>query len=494
MSGALSHLVRQSGIYALGNVAVKLSGVLLAPFLLNPAYLSVRAYGYLALLTVTAQLGVFVVGLGLGTGLLRFMSGETDKAERAALPFTALVTMMAVAAVALGALWAVAGPLAALLLDDGTARLPIRLVALYIVFKAVGGIPMMLLRVQERAGLYAVAVTAEMGVLLGGIYVLLVHQGRGLEGVMQAYTWSAGVSMTVMVAGMLAKVRWRFQGSLVAPLVRFGMPLVMVGLAGWFLNAGDRYLLKWLAEPETVGLYDWAARLAGVINVLFVQSFQLAFTVIGLKALGTGNIAIYRRTFRHYLIWTGWAVLGLSLLTLDAMTLLVKGFAVDPYYLNVDTLVLPLALGFLAYGLYIVFNNVLLAMGHTSMISINVVGAALLNGVLNMIMIPVLGALGAALTTAVAYAALALMTALVAQRKQPVAYPWRVCGIVLVMILGLYGLGTLTAAWPAAVRLPVRLLLILAYLAMIPVFRLYTVDELRTGWAAIRQARTPGAG
>ena len=478
----LLSLVRQSGLYALGNVAVKLSGLVLAPLYLNTVYLSEEGYGYFALLVVTAQLGIYVAGLGIGTGLLKFMSDPRHAAEREALPFTALVATGAAALAVLGALWALDGPLARLLLDTpGEGRL-IRILAVYVAFKVVGAIPLMVLRVEERAGAYALAVAAEVVVLVGAVYYLLAVRGLGLEGIMTGYALSAGVSMLVLVGVTLTVVRWRFRAGLLAPLMRYGAPLVLASLAGWFLNAGDRYLLKWLDGITSAGLYNWAANLAGVLNMLFVQSFQLAFAVLGLKTLGAGDISLHRRTFRHYVIWTGWAVLGLALLTFDLMVLLIEGFGVNPSYLAADRLVLPLALGFMAYGIYVVVNNVLYATGHTGAIGANVALAAVLNAALNVALIPVLGPLGAALTTLLSYAVLAGLSARIAQRKVHVDYDGRVLVVVVALVVGLYALMWPSRAWPAYWRLPLRLAAILAYLPLLVAFRLYTWDEVRLGW------------
>ncbi|MDX1741590.1 MAG: polysaccharide biosynthesis protein, partial [Rhodothermales bacterium] len=74
-SGNLARsVVRQSGIYSLGNVAVKAAGLLLAPILLNSEFLEIADYGYLALLLVTAQLCTLTFGVGIASGLLRFYS------------------------------------------------------------------------------------------------------------------------------------------------------------------------------------------------------------------------------------------------------------------------------------------------------------------------------------------------------------------------------------------------------------------------------------
>ena len=477
----LSGLARQSGIYALGNAAAKLSGLVLAPLYLNEAYLSPESFGYFALLIVTAQLGIFVAGLGLGTGLLKFMSDPQHAAARRALPFTALVATVGAVALAFGFIWLSDEVLARLLLDGAEQGYLVRIMGVYVAFKVVGAIPMMLLRIEERAGWYAIAMTSEIGVLIGSVYYFLVVRGMGLEGIMLAYALSAGVSMVVLSGVMLSVVRWTFQAHLMRPLIRYGAPLVLASLAGWFLNAGDRYLLRWL-DNDSLPIYEWGARISGVLNMLFVQSFQLAFSVLGLKSLGAGDVSLYRRAFRHYVIWTGWAVIGLSLITFDAMIVLVEGFGANPLYLEADRLVLPLALGFMAYGIYVVVNNVLYATGHTKVIGVNVALAAVLNAGLNLALIPVLGALGAALTTLFSYAVLAGLSARIATGKVHVNYDGRVLLLVVVLIVGIYGLMWPSRDWSMALRIPLRLAAILAYLPLLVVFRLYTWEEVRLGW------------
>lgn len=482
----LSRLVRQSGVYALGNAAVKVAGVALAPLLLNPAYLTVEAFGSFALLMVSAQLGIFVVGLGLGTGLLRFLSGDAGEIDTESLPFTALAATLAAAGVAAAVLALAARPLAGLLAGDAGGTELILLVALYVGFKVVASVPLTVLRVEERAGTYVAAVVAELAVLVGTAWYLMVREGAGLEGLMTAYAGAAGASALVLTGALLRRIRWRFDPAAVRPLLRYGIPLVLASLAGWFLNAGDRYLLKWLADTRAVAGYEWSARLAGVVNMLFVQSFQLAFTVLGMKALGAQDASFYRRTMRHYVIWTGWAVLGLGLFTGDGMRLLMRWFDVDAHYAMAGTLVFPLALGFMGFGVYVIVNNVLLAAGRTRIVGVTVAGAAVLNAALNIVLIPVWGAMGAAVATAVSYGVLALASARAAGRQLPIDYPWRVPVVVLVLMIGLYAAGLGVESWSTVPRVSARVALWLAYAAAIPAAGLYRLRDLREAAATVR--------
>ncbi|MEM6646364.1 MAG: oligosaccharide flippase family protein, partial [Bacteroidota bacterium] len=167
----LERIAKQSGIYAVGNLALKLGGLLLIPLYVNT--LSETAYGYFALLDATARVLVMVLGLGLATGLLRFMTHPDHAEDHAALPFTAWATAV-VAAVVGVALFVLMAPWMASTLLDEAARTPlVRWMALYAGFKVVEAIPIMLLRTRERAGWYVVATVLELAVLIGSAFLLL---------------------------------------------------------------------------------------------------------------------------------------------------------------------------------------------------------------------------------------------------------------------------------------------------------------------------------
>jgi len=489
----LSRLLWQGSVYALGNLLLKASGLLLAPLYLNTTLLPQVAYGYLVLLEATTQLLLPLLGLGLTTGLLKFATDPTQRDRQEAVPFTVLSVSLGVALLVLGLSWLVAPRLGALL-DWADGRIILRLFGCYLAAKLLGGVPLAFLQLRERAVLYTTAVLLETALLIGGVYYFLAHAHLGLRGVVQAMALASGSSALVLVGGMVRMVPRRWDPRLLGALIRFGLPLALAGVALPVLHVGDRYLLGWLADPETVAVYGWAARLSGVLNMLLVQSFQLAFAVIGLKALGEqpeGEAALHRRTFRHYTIWGGWIALALSLGAYDVTALL----ASDAAYLKADPLVLPLSLGYLLFGLYNIFVNVLYAAGESRFIAWNVVTAGLLNVALNLWWIPKLGAMGAALATVVAYGMLAGGAAWRALRVRPTTYPWRVLLFVLVLVVGLALPGYMTTFWPPAMRLAVRALLILLYGPLVVALRLYRPEELREGWQWLRrqwqQMRTP---
>lgn len=483
-SGLGERILHQSSLYAIGNIAIKAGGLLLALLYLNPEYLSVEEFGYYGLLMATAQLAIFVVGLGLSTGLLKHLTDSAYAAEHAELPATAFTATAASIAIWLTFAFLFAEPVAGLLLDDPRRAPLFQFLAGYVAFKVLAQPALTVLRVQEKAGFYALALIGEMAVLVVCAYALLAGAALRLTGLLAAHTVAAGVSAIVLLVLVLRRVAWRPDRRMISLLIRFGVPLVMASLSAWLLNVGDRYIIKAVLDARAVALYEWAARVAGVLQLLLVNSFFQAFTVIGLKALdGEGHAALHRTTFRHYTAWAGWAVLGLALSAYDLTRLL----PADPAYLQSSDLVLLLSLGFMAYGAYYIVVNVMYGSGRTGMISLNVLGAALLNVGLNVLLVPRLGINGAAITTLVSYLVLALGAAFFARQDHAIRFEWHVLFMAGALAAGLYVLGRPSLAWETQARLAFRGGLLLIYPIILVLTGLYRRSDARQAFILLQK-------
>ena len=231
MTGLLQRLIKQGGMYAVGNTVIKLSGLILAPFYLNPALLEQQAYGHLILLEVTSQVLIMLGGFGLGSGLMKFMTDSRYRSVHGGLPFSALLFSLGTALFTTVVLVLFSRSISGFLLDDPGSSHIIAMLAVYIGFKILAGVPLAFIRIKERAGLYALAISLEMVLLITGIYYYLVVAGQGLEGVMMAYIISSAVSTSILVGAMLRRTSAWHKPVLLKNLALFGLPLVFAALA-----------------------------------------------------------------------------------------------------------------------------------------------------------------------------------------------------------------------------------------------------------------------
>ena len=480
----LSRLFRQSGLYSLVGVIAKLSGFVLLVFYSDPEVLPKSDFGYLGQLDAAKMVALLFASAGLPLGIIQFASSAAlTEAERAAVPATALL-LAGAAAVAVTSLgWAFATSLAAVLLDAPGRAEAVRWLAVYVGFKTVSDVSFTVLRQRERAGAFVLLGAAEMVLVVGGVVLFLVVLEQGLIGVMRGYALAAAVLAFIVTPLLLTRVERRVRWGLVRPMLLFGVPLIASGLAGRFLNIGDRFLVIHYLGPEANAVYEWAARFGGVVNTFLVQSLTLAFTVLGLKALGTsGDPALHRRTFRHFSALAGWMVLGLGLFVSDVSRLLTD----DPQYIEADGLVVLIAGGFGFYGLYYVLVNVLYAAGRTQAVALAMGTAAVLNLVLNVLLIPRWGLAGAASATLVAYAGLAIGTAWLAQSSNRVTYAWPALAAVCGLVAGLWWVAQVSDGWSLVPRLGVRVALAAVYLPALVAVGVYRPREVREGVAVLR--------
>jgi O-antigen/teichoic acid export membrane protein len=480
----LRRLFRQSTTYAVASVVSKLSGFALLIFYGDPAYLPKAEFGYLGALDAAKALVLLVAGVGLPLGIIRFASSpELSEAERARVPATALLVAVVAGAVTATAGWALA-PFASEALVGTAARAEaVRWLAVFVGFKTVADVSYTVLRQRERAGAFVLIGVVEALLLVGAVIVFLLR-GEELTGVMKGYALSAAIVATVITPVLLRNVERRVDWGLIRPMLLFGLPLVASGIASRFLNIGDRFLLLAYLGPEATAVYEWAARFGGVVNVFLVQSFVLAFTVLGLKALDeSGSADLHRQSFRHFAALAGWVTLGLALFVADVSRLLTD----DPEFIATEALVLLVGGGFAFYGLYFVVVNVLYAAGRTAAVALTVGAAALLNLGLNAVLIPTMGIAGAAVATLVAYAAMALGTARMAQTSMAVRYPWRVIAWVSALVAGLFLLAQPSAEWSAPARLALRVALAAAYVPGLFLVGVYRRDDLDRAVALVRE-------
>ena len=487
----IRRLFEQGSVYAIAAVVAKVGGLALLVVYVNEAILPKADFGNLGVLDATKSLGLLVAGVGLPIGMLRFASssGLSDR-ERAAVPATALLiaSLMALGVGTLG--WVLAPTFATWL--PGVGPGPFRWLAVFIAFRTIADISMTELRHREKTGTFVLASTLEVSLLVAGVLFFLVVRGEGLEGVLKGYAVSAVGLAIVLTPILLSHIDRRVLGSLVGPMLAFSAPLIASGLAGRFLNLGDRYLIVAFLGPELNAEYELAARFGGLVNTLVVQSFGMAFTVLGLKALSAhAEPSFHRRSFRHFAALAGFVTLALGLAFSDLVALLPTQ---DPAYARADGLVVLTAGGFSLYGLYYITVNVLYAAGRTRAVAATVGLAALVNLALNLLLIPSLGLAGAALATLLAYGVLAYATGYAAEQSLRVGYSWRSVLWVGAVVAGLWIAGQPADDWTLGARVALRAGLLVVYPAALYGLGVYTREDWRRGRQLVAERRGSTAG
>ena len=232
--------------------------------------------------------------------------------------------------------------------------------------------------------------------------LILLKMGYGLLGVIVAtllvQIFIFLISLLVIIS-QIGFVIPRF--TYIKEYLQFSLPLTPNALIRWVTESSDRYLVTYFLGLGQVGVYSAACSIGNLIQ-LFVSPLQLILLPELSKLFDEDKIDQVRiymsHSLRYFLLITIPAVFGLSALAKPLL-----GIFTTQDFLS-GWLVIPIiALSGLLAGIFQIFVNIMFLVKETkSTTYINIV-AAVSNVLLNLLLIPSIGIIGAALSTLISY-------------------------------------------------------------------------------------------
>ena len=477
LGGQLGRLGKHSLIYGLGGLVSRVLAVILLP--IYTRYLSRSDYGVVeTLIALTTVVGI-ALAAGIGSAFFRFYFDSTDPAARRGVLRTSFWFVMGMATLGLVVGVSLSSPISQALF--GTAD-NARLVAASFVGLWAGmnwAQLTNLFRVEERSVAYVTASLANVFITIGSTLVLVVALDKGPMGVVVGNFTGTLAVYTVLVFYRREQLGLEFDRRLLREMNRFGLPLVPSALFLWVTNFSDRIFIVKLADTSEVGLYSVGVRIASAM-VLLLTAFRMAWPAFA-YAIEDEDEA--RRTYGFVLTYlvliATWMATGLALLSPW-----IVDWIAAPAFASSSRVVGPLAFSTVAFAGYIV---VAIGVGRSRRTQFNWVvtgAAAAVNVVLNLVLIPTYGMMGAAVATVAAYTTMFLGMSWWSQRIYPVPYQWRRVATAVAVGVAIVGAGKLAGG-----GLPVALVLSLVYpLALVPL-GFYLPGERKAIGARLRVAR-----
>jgi O-antigen/teichoic acid export membrane protein len=317
-----------------------------------------------------------------------------------------------------------------------------------------------LFRVEERSTQFVIASVANVLITVGMTVLLVVGLHKGPTGAVVGNFVGTLCVYLVLLGYRRYQLGLDFSRDLLRQMNHFGMPLVPSALALWAINFIDRIFIAQYKGQAEVGVYSVAVRISSAIVFLMI-AFRLAWPAF---AYSIDEDREAKRTYSYVLTYLVFVCCWVSLALGVLAPWLVDVLAPKHSFHRAADAVALLAFASTAYAAYTV---VAIGIGRARQTQFNWVVsgiAAALNVVLNVILIPPYGMIGAAISTAAAYLALFLGMVLNSHRVYPVAYQWR-----RVVTLGTVAIGLTVLGSVLDVPLAGAILIALCYpLALLP--------------------------
>lgn len=218
------------------------------------------------------------------------------------------------------------------------------------------------------------------------------------------------------------KYTYEFSFDWAKKMLKYGLPLVLGGIAVWVYSVSDRYFLLYYQNLEDIGYYSIGSTFSqplGLINTAVQMSWGVLFYQIynneGSEKLESKNAI--STLVKYYIILGCIISLFLSIFSYEIVR-----FVTTPEYLP-GIIVIPLLLfsAIIAQLIEIIGVGITLS-EKTIYFTYILVISALVNFGLNFLFVPLLSYYGASITTIIAYIVNLFLTYKIAQRYFPAKY------------------------------------------------------------------------
>ena len=484
ISEKLTALARSSVIYGLGNYGVKLVGFLLIP--VYTRYLLPADYGVMSLVSTFGQALFIFLNLGQSTALFRFYYDDDTSAGRERVIAGSLwIVLLVSTPITLMAL-ALSAPTAGLLLGDSTLAGLVAVGILTVACRQLLRLPFAILRADERDTGYATWSVVRTALSAVVAIVLVVGFHLGVWGVLLAQLISEAICCLILVPPIARSLFKGWAGTQMREQLTFGLALVPGAMAGFTLELSNRFFLRYYGTLDDVGLYSLGHRL-GEIVFFIVAAVQLAwapFVYGNRKSPQAKELFSYAATY--YLTGMLFCVLGLSALAPEIVRLMAA-----PSYHGAAPVVPLIALAGLCEGLRFVFTIGIAFQKRPLIRSAAMGAAAVVNVILNVLLIPRFGMIGAAWATLVGFATLISIEYVVSRRFYPVPYQHarfaKLAGVVTLLYLAV---GFMPPGAPLVVAAEKATLLLVGYpllLWLAGFFEPAEIAHVRRAYAGVRR-------
>lgn len=471
----LAALFKSSLAYTIGNVINRALFLFSMPIMTR--YLAPEEYGALSIVnTVTAILITFS-GLGLHDYAMRFYYEAQSEDERKCLLGSVsifLVLFSLTVSLALSSLGESIFPK----LFDNIPFTPCMLIGIWTSFAAsFETVPDALFRVRNQALLFIGVQTTKsvLAISLSIVSVVLLH--RGAEGPLAANLLVATGSIFFFLIYLRGKVQLAFSATIVREGLSFSLPVLVLLLGRVFLDSADRLFLQHFLDLSEVAFYSVGATLGSVL-IMLAQSINVAWTPFYYDTARSENRDDARQVFAYASTYVTAAIVYIALVPVVFRHEIISLLA-PPAYSKVIPIVPLIMLGSILSALFFIPSRAIYQSKRTGYLPALISAGLVSNVSLSLLLIPRLAILGAALAMTMSSFVMLILCFVLSQRMYHIPYQYARLGKLVPASILCYALSIPVSAYPFALALLLKLIILFLFPAILYALRFYEPREIQ---------------
>ena len=418
MNLAYARFTRGAGISAFATASFYLRNICLLPILTR--YFGVEDYGVWVQIIGVVELLSGVATLKLSNGLQRFLPSRRE-AGLLADDVMSILLIVGLTAATLSFV-IVTGVDAWGLLPAGDANGGIiryavfALVPVSALFQVLVGY----FRASQQTGRYSLFLIVESFGYLG-LALLALWLGAGLWGVVGALSFVRLVSCIAAFTLMVRQIGLsRPSFSCLPTYLRFCLPFLPMAVFVWINGLGDRYVIALILGPEATGVYSVSYAIANIAGLLFAPIFFVfapAITPLWEKGdlSSVKELLLYAQ--KYPFLFVGPLVIILTFYN----KWIIATFATSQYLAD-PVLALMISGGIVFMNISTFAESFIALLNKTQMLPVIWGAGAALNVTANLIVVPIWGINGAAMTTLLTFVFQAAFSFFYVRQFYPIRY------------------------------------------------------------------------
>ena len=431
---SIRKLGKQSLIYGFGHVLARLVTFLLLPLYTN--VFTAREYGVVALFYTFLSFMNVIMRYGLGAAFLKFYV-SADNSEKNAI-FTNVITSLFITGIPFFLVWhGCRNFLSPIILGVHEPSF-ISIMGIIIVLDTIWSIPLLGFRAENRPGTFIIFSLLNVGITIGLNLFLILQMNMGIDAI---FLSNLSASLVIFLLSLpfiyqrfefvlLSKERWK-------SILTFALPFLPAGLFSMAMEVADRYILKLLTDLSTVGIYN-AGYKVGMLMMLAVTAFNFGWQPFFLEqGRESDQEEMFGKITTFVLAGLGFIWLMLLLWADDLIQLKIMGYSFFGEEFQQSLPIVPwIALGYLFYGFYVLQTPGIFLKDRPGIAAWTRLIGATSNILLCFLLIPLYGALGAAMATCFAFFIMFLVMYRWNTKLYPIQLEWKKLCFITVFLIG----------------------------------------------------------
>jgi O-antigen/teichoic acid export membrane protein len=479
MFNELKTLVKHSSVYGISEFLRKGIGFIMIP--IYTRYLTPADYGLLELLDLTLNVIAILVGLGIGSALIRYYHNFDNIKDKQEVFTTALTFAFILSFMLIGVLELFSTPISDLILGGRQYSKYFQIIFICLVIQNVYLVPENYLIAQKKSLVYSIL---SLGTLVSNLslnILFLVFLKMGVLGILISMLITKALNMLVVSMITLRNLRYSFSWKKLKEMMSFGMPLMPAAMGMFVIHFSDRFFIQQFCNLHDVGIYSLGYKLGMILSIIVsapifriwdAQRFEIAKTNEAQK--------VFKRIFTYYFSIVVFSGLGISVFIDEIISIMAAS-----EYQGAANVVPIIVLSYIFFGTGHFFNLGIMVTNRTKYVAYIQCSVAGVNILFNLLLISRYGVMGAAVATALSFLLLCALTFVVSQRLYPIAFEYGRAFIVFSLALLIFGLSRLIDA-SLLISLGIKSLLIIAFPLVLIIGKFFYKEEMNKGIALLK--------